>query len=165
MKNCPECGASSPVHDTRDAPYTYKGQSTVIPAVTGYFCAACGEVTLDRDSVDRFGDLVGAFQRHVNSGAVNPTYIRDVRKKLKLGQHEAGEIFGGGVNAFSRYETGKAQPPVSLVKLLGLLDRHPHLLDEVRRQVVSVAQRGNLPAEIAAGELGAKTAQGRKLNS
>lgn len=38
----------------------------------------------------------------------------------------------GGVNAFSRYETGKTRPPLALVKLLKLLDRHPELLDEVR---------------------------------
>ena len=30
----------------------------------------------------------------------------------------AAAIFGGGVNAFSRYETGKTRPPLALVKLL-----------------------------------------------
>jgi hypothetical protein len=42
------------------------------------------------------------------------------------------EIFGGGVNAFSRYENGKTKPPLALVKLLKVLDRHPELLGEVR---------------------------------
>ena len=42
------------------------------------------------------------------------------------------QIFGGGVNAFSRYKTGKSRPPLALVKLLKVLDRHPELLDEVR---------------------------------
>ena len=41
-------------------------------------------------------------------------------------------IFGGGVNAFSRYEKGKTKPPLALVKLFKLLDRHPNLLDEIR---------------------------------
>lgn len=40
--------------------------------------------------------------------------------------------FGSGVNAFSRYENGKTEPPLALVKLLKLLDRHPELLNEVR---------------------------------
>ena len=44
----------------------------------------------------------------------------------------AAELFGGGVNAFSRYETGRTRPPLALVKLLGLLDRHPELLDEIK---------------------------------
>ena len=53
-------------------------------------------------------------------------------QKLALGQREAAEIFGGGVNVFSRYENGKTKPPLSLVKLLKVLDRHPDLLNEVK---------------------------------
>lgn len=132
MKNCPECGTPSPAHATRDVPYTYKGQKTIIPAVAGFHCARCGEVTLDRDAVDRYSELAGAFQRKVNSEMVNPAYILSVRRKLRLDQREAGEIFGGGANAFSRYETGKARPHVSTVKLLKLLDQHPELLEEIR---------------------------------
>ena len=59
-------------------------------------------------------------------------FIASVRKKLKLDQREAAEIFGGGVNAFSRYENGKTKPPLALVKLLMVLDSHPELLDEVK---------------------------------
>lgn len=64
--------------------------------------------------------------------SVNPAFILSVRKKLKLDQREAGQIFGGGANAFSRYETGRAKPPLSLVQFFKVLDRHPELLDEVR---------------------------------
>ena len=63
---------------------------------------------------------------------VAPGFIATVRKKLALDQREAAEIFGGGINAFSRYENGKTKPPLSLVKLLKVLDRHPDLLNEVR---------------------------------
>jgi HTH-type transcriptional regulator/antitoxin MqsA len=55
-----------------------------------------------------------------------------VRNKLNLDQRQAAEIFGGGVNAFSRYENGKTKPPLALIKLLKLLDRHPDLIDEIR---------------------------------
>lgn len=41
-----------------------------------------------------------------------------MRKKLHLGQREAAEIFGGGINAFSRYENGKTKPLLTWVKLL-----------------------------------------------
>jgi HTH-type transcriptional regulator/antitoxin MqsA len=66
-------------------------------------------------------------------------FIRSVRKKLDLDQRQTGAIFGGGVNAFSRYETGKAEPPVALVKLLALLDRHRELLNEIRENDNSYA--------------------------
>ncbi len=55
-----------------------------------------------------------------------------MRKKLPLDQREAAEIFGGGVNAFSRYENGKTRLPLAVVKLLKVLDRHPDLMSEVR---------------------------------
>ena len=44
---CPVCGAAELVHDTRDLPYTYKGETSLIPAVTVDFCLACAVSILD----------------------------------------------------------------------------------------------------------------------
>ena len=129
---CPSCGAAKLIHDTRDVPYVYKGESTSIPDMTGEFCPACGEVVLNREHGDRYSELLAVHQKQVNATYVDPSYIAKVRKKLDLDQREAAAIFGGGVNAFSRYENGKTKPPLSLVKLLKVLDRHPDLLSEVR---------------------------------
>jgi len=129
---CPSCAAAELIHDTRDVPYTYKGETTVIPAVTGDFCPACAEVVLDMAQADYYGAAVRAFNRQVNAAIVDPDFIASVRKKLALDQREAAEIFGGGINAFSRYENGKTKPPLALVKLLRVLDRHPDLLNEIR---------------------------------
>ena len=129
---CPSCGAAELLHDTRDLPYTYKGETTTIPSVTGDFCLVCSEVILDGKQGDRYSELIGVYQKQINAAFVDPSYITSIRKKLDLDQREAAEIFGGGVNAFSRYENGKTKPPLALVKLLKMLDRHPDLLAEVR---------------------------------
>lgn len=129
---CPHCGAAKLVHDTRDMPYTYKGELTTIPAVSGDFCPACGEVMLGAVESARLSAAMLEFNKQVNASIVDPAFIVNVRKKLALDQREAAEIFGGGVNAFSRYENGKTKPPLALVKLLRVLDRHPELLNEVR---------------------------------
>jgi HTH-type transcriptional regulator/antitoxin MqsA len=129
---CPACGAAKLIRDTRDLPYTYKGETTVIPAVTGDFCPACAESILDAAESDRVMKEMREFSKQVNAAIVDPQFIAGVRKKLHLDQREAAEIFGGGVNAFSRYENGKTKPPLALVKLLKVLDRHPDLLNEVR---------------------------------
>ena len=131
IMKCPSCAAEL-VHDTRDLPYTYKGESTIIPAVAGDFCPACGEAVLEVGESVRTSALMLAFNKQVNAAIVDPGFIASVRKKLALDQREAAEIFGGGVNAFSRYESGKTKPPLALVKLLKVLDRHPDLLNEVR---------------------------------
>ncbi len=129
---CPTCGAAELVVDVRDIPYTYRGETILLEAVRGEFCPACDESLTDWEESDRVMKLMNAFNRQVNAAFVDPTYIVGVRKKLHLDQREAAEIFGGGVNAFSRYEAGKTKPPLALVKLLKLLDRHPELLEEVR---------------------------------
>jgi HTH-type transcriptional regulator/antitoxin MqsA len=129
---CPVCGAAELIHDTRDLPYTYKGETTFIPAVEGEFCPACAESILGAPESDRVMREMRAFSKQVNAAIVDPGFITSVRKKLALDQREAAEIFGGGINAFSRYENGKTKPPLALVKLLKVLERHPDLIDEVR---------------------------------
>lgn len=129
---CPVCGVAELIHDTRDLPYTYKGETTLIPAVTGDFCSACAESILDMAESDRVMREMRAFSRQVNAAIVDPGFITRVRKQLALDQREAAEIFGGGINAFSRYENGKTKPPLALVKLLKVLERHPDLLNEIR---------------------------------
>lgn len=129
---CPVCGEAELIHDTRDLPYTYKGETTVIPAVTGDFCSACSESILDAAESDRVMREMRIFSKQVNAAIIDPTFIVRVRKKLHLDQREAAELFGGGINAFSRYENGKTKPPLALVQLLRVLDRHPELLGEVK---------------------------------
>lgn len=128
---CPSCGAAKMQTDTRNLAYVYKGQTTQIPHVSGDFCDACDEIILDRVEGDRYSRLIADFQREINASFIDPTYITQVRKKLDLDQRQAADIFGGGVNAFSRYENGKTKPPQALVQLLKLLDRHPELLAEI----------------------------------
>jgi HTH-type transcriptional regulator/antitoxin MqsA len=89
-------------------------------------------MALDAAESRRVSTAMLAFQQEVNAQSIDPSFIVGVRKKLALDQREAAEIFGGGVNAFSRYENGRTKPPLALVKLLRVLDKHPDLLDELR---------------------------------
>ncbi len=81
---CPSCVSAGLVHDTRDVPYTYKNESTVIPAVTGEFCPACGETVLNASESTRVSAAMLAFKKQVNASIVDPGFITNVRKKLDL---------------------------------------------------------------------------------
>ena len=129
---CPSCGAAKLVRATRGIRYTYKGETTTIPAVRGDYCPACGESVLSAAESSRVSAAMMDFNRQVNASIVDPAFIARVRKKLALDQRQAAAIFGGGTNAFSRYENGKTKPPLALVKLLMVLDRHPGLLKELQ---------------------------------
>lgn len=129
---CPACARAELVQDVRDLPYTYKGKTVIIKAVTGGYCPACGDSVLDAAESARVSAAMMALHRQVNASQVDPDFIASVRKKLALDQREAARLFGGGVNAFSRYENGKTRPPLALIKLFKVLDRHPELLSEIR---------------------------------
>ena len=69
---CPVCGAVELIHDTRDLPYTYKGETNNIPDVTADFCPACDESITDLAETERVMREMGAFNNRVNAAIVNP---------------------------------------------------------------------------------------------
>ena len=117
------------VHTVRDVPYTYKGHHTAISKVKGWHCFHCREVEFDVGEGVRFAETIKQFAKE--SDAREATELVRIRKKLKLTQQEAALLTGGGRNAFSRYELGKAKPLQSVTNLFKLLDKHPDLLDEI----------------------------------
>ena len=144
---CPTCETGNLATAVRDMPYTYKGRKTVIKAVHGQFCGKpkCGEVVMEIGESIRTSKEMLEFNRKVNAELTPIDLLAQVRGRLKLTQQEAARVFGGGANAFSRYESGKTKPPVALVKLFQLLDRHPEFYGEIagkgERQTVSKASR------------------------
>ena len=64
--------------------------------------------------------------------SILPTSQWCARSSIWTSAKPQKEIFGGGVNAFYRYENGKTRPPLAPVRLLKWLERYPELLNEVR---------------------------------
>lgn len=129
---CITCGKAKMVQEVREVSYTYKGYSTSIPNVAGLYCPACSESLHTPSESEYLNSAMLSFNKEVNAASVDPAFIIDTRKKLKLDQREAAEIFGGGANAFSRYENGKTKPPLALVQLFRILSKHPELLSELK---------------------------------
>lgn len=132
---CSICGADGLVRAARPLNYEYKGQSTVIDNVHGDWCDACGEVTTEGTETDRVMAAMLTFNVEVNQRNAAPHFVERIRRGLGLTQAEAGRLFGGGPNAFSRYETSKTKPPKSLVLLLRVLAEHPALLSRISQEV------------------------------
>lgn len=129
---CVSCGKAELVSDTRDVSYTYKGETTTIRDVSGDYCPVCNESLHNAQESKYLNAAMLAFAKQVNGASIKPEFISETRKKLQLDQREAAELFGGGPNAFSRYENGKTRPPLALVQLFKLLDKHPSLINELK---------------------------------
>jgi HTH-type transcriptional regulator / antitoxin MqsA len=129
-RRCPICGADALQRKSRKQTFRYKGESFKYEQ-PGEWCEKCGEAVLtdfDLKAVElRLYDFRAKVDGYLSTGE-----IRRIRSKLGLSQKSAAELFGGGHNAFSRYERGLARQPKAADKLLRLLDRHPALLAEIQ---------------------------------
>lgn len=127
---CSSCGHAEMTHGIADVTREFRGKQITVPAVAGWHCAACGEVEFDDgDAAMQFFQAAQNKQQALLLEQAKS--IRLWRKHLGLTQRQAGELFGGGVAAFSEYEHARTQPHKSTVLLLQLLAKHPELLREI----------------------------------
>ncbi len=123
---CPLCGEGTLSNSTKKVEERYKGV-LFSSLVRGAFCDRC------HDGFPEFGPEQEAawiaFRDRVD--ADESAELTRIRKKLRLTQAKAAVLTGGGKNAFSRYEKGKAKPVAAVINLFRLLDRHPELLEEL----------------------------------
>jgi len=129
-RECLNCGQGNLRHAVKDVPYEYKGHASRVPKVAGWHCPHCHDVEFDSGEGKRFAAAIKRIAAEID--ALQAADLARIRKKLKLTQQEAARITGGGPNAFSRYERGKARPLSAVTNLFRLLDRHPELLHELR---------------------------------
>jgi HTH-type transcriptional regulator / antitoxin MqsA len=129
-QECSLCGEFATTHKVKNVPYTYKGIKFFIdqPAV---WCDACGEGVISAKDNKSVMEEIQSHKARID-GLLTPVEIKEVRKKLKLSQKEAGYLFGGGINAFNRYEGGLTPIPKPLSLLLILLKKHPRHLQEIK---------------------------------
>jgi HTH-type transcriptional regulator / antitoxin MqsA len=129
-RSCGACAASGAgpfVNETFNV--MHARLNTEVKGLSGWRCGACGEVEFDRESARRYAAAGDALV--LRAREIERTEIRRIRRKLGLSQASAARLTGGGHNAFSRYERGRAVPLPAIVNLFKLLDKHPELLKEL----------------------------------
>lgn len=100
----------------------------------GIWCGDCDEVFLEKSDQESTDKIIFDFQARVDGRLASSDILR-IRKKLGLTQKQAGDIIGGGPNAFSRYEKGKAYPTRGTENFLRLLDMHPRYVKDLLTKV------------------------------
>ncbi|QBR83819.1 type II toxin-antitoxin system MqsA family antitoxin [Legionella israelensis] len=126
---CPICGEKALKHEIKPVPYNYKGHTFTIDQPAEW-CSACGEGIIHPEDNKAVQARIQEEKARID-GLLTPQQIQKIRKFLKLNQKEASRLFGGGINAFNRYENGITPPPKPLSLLLTILEKHPNQLDEL----------------------------------
>lgn len=121
---CHACKKGVLHRKTRSQIFTYKDKSITLEQ-PGLWCDSCEEGILDGKDISSTEKAFEKFKAKIDA-LLSPEEIRHIRKDiLKLTQEEAGKIFGGGKNGFSRYERGETKPLPAISNLLKMLERHP----------------------------------------
>lgn len=109
----------------------YKGRSITVE-LPGYYSENDDEGIHVGDDMAVTDAALRVLKEEIE-GIPSPATIRKVREKLKLSQREAGGLLKVGENAFDKYERGLVEPSGPTSQLLRLLDHHPELVEELRR--------------------------------
>lgn len=135
-EHCPFCGKKSYYHQTKMMTLRYKSTPITVKQ-PGFWCDICGEGVIGGDDRKATQKELQTLRAQID-GLLPPDKIKEIREKLKLTQLNASEIFGGGVNAFSRYERGETPIPRPLSQLLIILKNHPNLLAEINQNGATI---------------------------
>lgn len=124
QEKCADCGASELQFLTEAETFNYKGQLLTVD-VDYSVCAQCGAEAILPEQIKRNDYRVRDAWRKAD-GLLSGAEISTLRKKLGLTQQEAAKVFGGGVNAFSKYERGEVIQSEAMDKLMRLaLEERP----------------------------------------
>lgn len=144
IEDCPFCGKKSYYHQIKPMTLRYKSHPITVKQ-PGYWCDECGEGVIGGEDRKATQKELLALRAKID-GLLSPDEVKHIREKLNLTQQKASDVFGGGVNAFSRYERGETPIPRSTSQLLGLLSSHPNLLSELHKNHVTKPKKGKLAA-------------------
>ncbi len=125
---CPICGGNI-TRESREISLNYHDKEITINQ-PGQYCPCCGESFFSASDLAETGKKRIDFQRDVDH-LLKSDEIREIRKKLNLSQRKAGNIFGGGPMAFSKYERGIIKQTRSLDVLMRLISRNKISLDDI----------------------------------
>ena len=130
MKYCPICGESIK-HTTKSMAYNYKGGSITLEQPCEY-CNSCNESFLSKEDINATKKELADFKRGIDH-LLKTSEIKRIRNKIHLTQKEAADLFGGGVRAFHKYETGENSQNKPLDILLRLIDQNKISIDDIKK--------------------------------
>ncbi len=128
---CPMCerGTLTPVAYSET--FQHHGSELYVSGLEGYECECCGADPIFDDQIRRNHTRILDARRRAD-GLLTGEEIRALRDRLGLTQKEASELFGGGANAFSKYERGEVAQSAAMDRLLRLVARYPRLMADLK---------------------------------
>lgn len=126
MKNgeiCPLCGKGHLTKKMDEDKITYKGQTKQVTD-TYFTCGFCHVEQAGASELKQNKRVMNCFKKEVD-GLLTGKEVHGIRIRLGLTQDEASLVFGGGPNAFTKYENDDVIQSESMDKLLRVANSYP----------------------------------------
>ena len=133
MNSCKACGSAIVRECSSRESLRYKGHEIDF-SVAFSVCDVCGDEFLTTDQI-RLNDRAVVSAKRKADGLLSPDEVKEARQALGLSQEQAALIFGGGRNAFSKYERGEVAQSVAMDRLIRVYRAHPELIAELHASI------------------------------
>jgi putative zinc finger/helix-turn-helix YgiT family protein len=121
---CRNCGTSNPIEESYDDDIEFRGLLLEVEGLKRFRCEKCARTWAGPIHVDFNQNLIrAAYSRkrelvREELGLLTAAEIEKVRTLLNLTQKDASGTFGGGPNAFNKYESGEVLQSAAMDRLV-----------------------------------------------
>lgn len=124
---CPKCGGDSVKSHSYSDTVDFRNLELDVDGLQQQWCDSCrfGWETSEQ-SESNYLKIKDAYatardRLRIRDGLLTGDQIQKIRKRLSLTQKEAALLFGGGVNAFNKYESGEVLQSYAMDRLIRLV--------------------------------------------
>lgn len=118
---CPACESGRLVARVADRTIRFEGKTLRVENLQYSECPVCGEQVVLPAQAKR-NEVAYANAKKADLSLWSCGKIEAFRKEWKMTQSQAAKLFGGGVNAFSKYERGEVIHSKSMDLLMRVFD-------------------------------------------
>jgi HTH-type transcriptional regulator/antitoxin MqsA len=133
MTNCKLCKSEDVSDYVEGEEITYKG-TTLQVSIAYSLCNNCDREFISKPQILQNEAALRAAKKDYD-GLLSSEEIIQARRTLSLTQEQAARVFGGGRNAFSKYERGEVSQSVAMDKLIRICLNHREVFHELARDI------------------------------
>ncbi len=151
MSVCNKCSSADVAQASEAELNTYKGKEYSID-IEYSTCNSCHREFLSKTQIIANESKVREAKKQID-GLLSSEAIKAIRKSLNLSQTDASIVFGGGQNAFSKYERSEVTQSQAMDKLLRIASSDRYIFGkllglsnlEIKPHFVSSFEMSGLP--------------------
>jgi len=133
MTNCKLCNSEDVSDYVETDEISYK-ESTLQVSIAYSLCNNCDREFISKPQILQNEAALRAAKKDYD-GLLSSEEIIRARRTLSLTQEQAARVFGGGRNAFSKYERGEVSQSVAMDKLIRICLNHREVFHELARDI------------------------------